>query len=441
MLSTMQKRTIYLSAFLIFIFSCSLRFSYVNTAVVDTPFRADAGKYVTLAANLALQHSYSVSQEAPFLPSTYITPGYPLFLTIWIYSTESLQMFYAWLLNFQALLGVCCAMLVFLLGLELSGLAVALVAGLLFAISPHHVIANGYVLTESLFTFLLLLSTFLCLQATRRNLLALFLITGAVIGFAALVRPILLLLPLLLLPILWKSMGKQAWPRFLIICVGVTLIWAPWIAWKDSQPATGETSLAVASLTLGSYPDLIYKTPELRGFPYREDRSFDGKNLTESAEIIWNRVANEPARYVQWYLLGKPLTYWGSSIIAGAGGPFIYPVTTSIYNRNPVAAASLHFMMLTHAFWVLIAALTSCWGLTRLIRAPSGTNTFFVLYISSILLAYFTVIHSILAPLPRYAYPVYPFAYLLAAFGLQIAGGQTRIMWQRTRKKEAHELS
>lgn len=430
----MQKRAIYFGAMLVFVFSVALRFSYVNTAIVDNPFRADAGRYFSLATNVVTQHSYSLSSEAPFLPSTYITPGYPLFLAIWVGITDSVQSFYALLLNFQALLGVSCAMLVFVLGLELGGLGVAVAAGLLFAISPHHVIATGYVLTECLFTFLLLLSAVVCLQATRRNLRKLFFIAGVVIAFAALVRPVALLFPLLLVPVVWKSMGNKAWSRLLLLCVAMALVWAPWQAWKSSQQITGEPDLVTASLTLGSYPNLIYKSPELRGFPYREDRSFDGKNLVESINLISSRVANDPAQYIYWYFIGKPLTYWGSSIIAGAGGPFIYPVITSIYHRNPAVAASLHFMMLTHAFWVLIAAVTACFGLPYLFRSPAGTNACFVFYLAVILLVYFTVIHSLLAPLPRYAYPVYPFVYLLAAYGLKVAWENTWATWRKRRK-------
>lgn len=430
----MQKRTVYFGAILVFVFSFALRFSYVNTVTVDNPFRADAGKYVALAGNVVSQHAYSLSSDAPFTASTYITPGYPLFLAIWIGVTESAEAFYSCVLNFQALLGVLSAMLVFALGLELGGLGVAVVAGLLFGISPHHVIATGYVLTETLFTFLLLLSTVLCFEATRRNLRALFFIAGVVIAFAALVRPVVLLFPVLLLPVLLKSMGNKAWSRLLILGVGMALIWMPWQAWKSSQHMTGEPSLVAASLTLGSYPDLIYKTPELRGFPYREDRSFDGKNLVESIGLISERVAKEPGKYAYWYFLGKPITYWGSSIIAGAGGPFIYPVITSIYHRNPVAAGTLYFMMFTHVFWVVIAAITSCWALARLIQLPRGNTSLFVLYIAPILLIYFTAVHSVLAPLPRYAYPVYPFVYLLAALGLKVAGQHTLAMWQTRRK-------
>lgn len=431
----MRTRTIYFGAFLVFVFSFALRFAYVSTAVVDNPLRADAGRYFSLATNLVEHHRYSLSTDAPFLPSTYITPGYPLFLAHWISFTDSLPEFYTWVLNVQAFIGVCGAMLVFLLGLELGGLGVAVAAGLLYAISPHHVVASGYILTESLFTFLLISSTVLCLQAAKRNLWSLFFIAGAVVGFAALVRPVVLLFPLLLLPLLWRSVGSKVWSPIFVMSLGVALIWIPWQAWKSSQHTTGEPSLVTASLTLGSYPDLIYKSPEMRGFPYREDRAFDGKNLLESLELITKRAASEPGRYLYWYLVGKPVTFWGPSIIAGAGGPFIYPVTTSIYHRNPVAASSLNFMMMTHTLWVLIAAATSVWGMARLVRSRSGDNEFLILYMATILLVYFTVVHSVLAPLPRYAYPVYPFIYLLSAFGIQVAARHMRTIWQKRQQK------
>lgn len=427
-----EERVIFLAAFLVFLIALALRLSYVNSAIIDIPLRADAAKYFRLAVNSVYHSAYSLADIEPYSASTYITPGYPLFLAVFVLVSNSIHDFYTLTLNSQALLGACSAAIVFALGLELGGLGVALMAGLLFAISPHHVIASGYVLTECLFTFLLLLSVLLCLRAVQKDVLTLFWIAGVAIAVASLVRPVLLLFPLLLFPILWKRMGRKSWPRLISLIFGMALALAPWQIWKTMNPVEGEPSQVMGTLIVGSYPDLIYKTPALRGYPYREDRTFDGKDPSSSIGIILQRAKSEPAKYLYWYAFGKPQTFWENSTTEGAGGPFIYKVDSSIYDRLSFAIATLSFMMATHFLWVSLAAVTCCYGLRHLFRSRYKDAASLVLHTSSLLLVYFTLIHSVLLPLPRYAYPVYPFVYLLAAFGVQVLALR---FWHVVRKR------
>ena len=67
-------------AFIIFIAALLLRFAYIASLEIDNPIRADAFNYFTLAYNVVVNGAYSLSTSEPFVSTTYVTPGYPLFL-------------------------------------------------------------------------------------------------------------------------------------------------------------------------------------------------------------------------------------------------------------------------------------------------------------------------------------------------------------------------
>ena len=78
--SARRKKLVFWSVVIIFFYALGLRLTYVETAIADTPFRADTAKYLTIANNLITHGAYSAEKTLPFRPDVFITPGYPLFL-------------------------------------------------------------------------------------------------------------------------------------------------------------------------------------------------------------------------------------------------------------------------------------------------------------------------------------------------------------------------
>jgi hypothetical protein len=75
-----------MSSSLIFLLALAIRLSYLSALEVDHPIRADAAKYLALAANLAEHGAYTYGSSDRPTPQVNITPGYPC---SWRRSTRS----------------------------------------------------------------------------------------------------------------------------------------------------------------------------------------------------------------------------------------------------------------------------------------------------------------------------------------------------------------
>jgi 4-amino-4-deoxy-L-arabinose transferase-like glycosyltransferase len=412
-----ERRKIIVYGLVVFLFAALFRFCYVNTAVIDSYERADAALYIQLARNLASHGAYSLAYSQPFSPANYITPGYPLFLSLIFKLFPNFDDSVPVVLNIQALLGSLTAVLLYVIALRMMSPRPALIAGLLVALSPHLIVGGGYFLTETLFTFFVTLAMFLCIQACRGDRPGWMTGCGGIFGFSALIRPAVLLYPFLLPLIFWKLFPpRRAVIAGLLVVAGTCLLWSGWSWWKNTHPARAEVSLSAGSFALGSYPNLIHHSPKLRGFPYKEDPEYDAmaKDMGTAVATLWARARNEPGRYLAWYLFGKPLTFWSPSEIAGPGGPFVHPVMLSIFSGNSLPALVLAVMMTLHGWLVFLAALNCCLAVLIYFRSARLEPNNVPLILAALFLLYLTAIHTVLAPLPRYSFPGYPFVFLLA---------------------------
>ena len=167
--SAHRKKLVFWSVIIIFFYALGLRLAYVESAEIVNPIRADAEKYVTIGENLINHAAYSTEKKPPFLPDVFITPGYPLFLASILKLTPDFVFAYVTIQRIQALLSAVTVVIVFLIGLEFLPLWGAFFAGCLMVLSPHAVIMSGYLLTETLFTFLLYLVLYCSIKGFRGN--------------------------------------------------------------------------------------------------------------------------------------------------------------------------------------------------------------------------------------------------------------------------------
>ena len=153
-------------------------------------------------------------------------PFYPFFLAlvygVWGHSHQAVQLV-------QAIIGAGTVVLVYDLARRLHPQS-ALLAGLLATVYGPLVTISAEVMTETWFTFLLVLSAWFLVDATgadrmsRRSLLA----GGVAIGLAALTRPVgLLFLPAFALATFWHR-GPQSLRRTLWVTLAVCCTILPW---------------------------------------------------------------------------------------------------------------------------------------------------------------------------------------------------------------------
>ena len=407
-------------AVVIFIVALTLRMAYVLTLEIDAPIRADAAKYVTIAYNLVASGVYSHERSENPQPNSFITPGYPLYLASLLYLTKDVDATYKISLNIQAFLGALTVLLAYFLALRMLPLWASIVVGVLAAISPHLIVTTGYLLTETLFSFFLILSMLLLVIAIQNPNKKLFFTVGVLVCCAALIRPIAMLLPLVCIWIIIISKQRNIKRPHAVMAVatGFILLWSPWAIWSSIHPATQSNVKGV--FAYGTYPDFIYKDTKYKGYPNREDPEYSkmSKDVFYTLNILKERIAEEPFKYMQWYFFWKPVSYWDWSMIQGMGGPFIYPVKKTLYDKSSVVKLTYTIMQYLHYFLIWVMFIGMVYSLLIMIKKKDVTIYGDGMLMVLLVLAYATAVHSLLASLPRYSIPFQYFMYIAALFFL-----------------------
>jgi len=396
---------------LIFLLSLIVRLGYGISAEHDEPLRADALKYALIGIHLVESGSYSYEDSGE--TSKLITPGYPFIVAVFASMFDDFSNAYLAIIGFQILLSSFVSVLSYLIALRfLNNIAAGIVAfGV--AISPHLIISSSYFLTETTHSFFVIFAIYLLILAVEKRALTIAIIAGLVFGYSALIRPAVLLFPLPLLAIFWwKYRYTINLKLSLCFVVAAYLLWMPWQLWE----AESKDSNVRQVLALGAYPNMIHNTALYRGFPYREDPEFElmQNDWGQTREILMRRFAERPFTYLQWYLIGKPVMLWSAYAIQGQGGPFIYPIISSVYNTNPIYSLSLRIMMPLHKILFLLAVIAVALEVFRFGFRKEPSNYIVVTLVLFVL--YHSGVHMVLAPLPRFSFPYYPILYMLAAY-------------------------
>ncbi len=415
--------------------AAALRLNHVLNTEVVVPLRADARQYVFGALSLLNHGVYSLEHpESAPTPSSFRPPGYPCVIALFIKAFGERGMLTS-LLVFQALLGAVLVLPVYALARGSLGRKPALVVAALCAFSPHLISLCGYVLTETIFS-LLLVGGLLAMTAAKRGSWGYGVLTGVLFGAAYFLNEqSVLILPLLVLyalavclctdrtrPVVARVTGFVRRNPGLICGVSVFLV-CP-LAWSIRNAAVvpaGANSgrqRALNTFTHGSYPGFVYESEQHRYFPYREDP--EQPEFAASPGNVWRvlskRVAERPWRYLSWYLLEKPLHQWRWSILQGQGDIYVYPVSASPFMASPLLVLLKHTMRVLHPALVLLALLGSVFLVfdswrRRTLPELDGVS------MCLLVCAHYTVLGTVFAPWPRYAVPLRPELYLMAVWG------------------------
>ena len=390
---------------------------------VDSPLRADAARYYAAAHNLRFNGVYStdlaalVGGGAPVADAAR-SPGYPLFLLPFI---EPLPKQSVWdrVVAAQVLVSTLTVVLAYLITARLLGRGPGLAAGFLTALSPHLINANIYLLTETLFAFLLVLFTWAVGRLGEPPRRLMLVLAGALLGAAALVHPSAqhVILPWIVL--LWLSTPPPwRWRGPALALLGFALVFGPWVARNLATiRTTGDDRPIINTIHHGLYPNFMYADrPETFGYPYRYDPRSDeiAEDLPSVLTELQRRFTEEPWRHLRWFLVGKPVALWSWDTVQGFGDSFTYPVIDSPYFDHPGFQATHRLMRTLHWPIVGLGALGAL-----LVWVPRTSRRWrpeqrLALRTVSLLVLFLTLVHIVGAPFPRYATPLRPLLYLLA---------------------------
>ncbi len=196
-------------------------FGVVLWSGVEVSLTTDGTGYLQLAENIIEHSTFSRTAGGETLVSdSNRTPTYPVFIALF----QLLGGGITWVLIAQILVSSLSCVFTSKIATRLfPNNGFAWLSGLLLTIDVPSIVSTNLVLTETLFTFLILLSFYLIFRKEKPSAL-LFAIAGLLFGASALCRPIGILLPFVLL-----GFGqKLGWKNTTTLCIATALAVAPW---------------------------------------------------------------------------------------------------------------------------------------------------------------------------------------------------------------------
>ncbi|MDP9237542.1 MAG: glycosyltransferase family 39 protein [Chloroflexota bacterium] len=422
----------------ILLLAFTARMSWIASARFAPSFSDDAGRYDFLGRSLAGGRGFIHPNGTA---TTFWPPGYPFLLAAvyklyphWLLADHTVRA----ALFVNGLLGTAVVALVYAIGMRAFGRPIATVAAGLTALFPSLVFFAGVTLSETAFTFVLLLAIWLLLEAEAREPW-LRVLAGLVIGYASLVRGQALLLPLVAAPFWYASARTQThiqqpdgegpnfratppspdrWKRVLsrVASVGLpaALVVLPWSArnYVQSHGPVLISSNAGVDFFIGHSSaadgrgrvvnDLVFRYPELPPAEAEARVSSDGvrEGLKYGARHPLHEVTLS-ARKVFWlYSRDDDAVLW----IDGHGERFVLSRGVRTVLR---ALSNVYYYAL------IVAALA---GIRRWCSLQDPPR---LLLLS--LVVYWTLVHMAFFGAPRFHAPIMPVLALWAAAGTSAA--------------------
>lgn len=399
---------------LVTIFSLYMNLTAVATTSINSPIQGDATDYLAYAFNIKAHGVYS--REIPLLteiapePDAVRAPGYTLMIMPFV-DTVAGSLNLKPILYIQAALGAITVLFSILIFVKMMPFWASIVGGLLVAISPHLVNTSVYLLTESVFTFLLVSHVYSLVAAKENRNLWLYTLSGCLLAASWLVRPTTLLLPLFYILIFGMTAYKKqlSWRALACLVLPFFIAFSAWSV--RNELATGSTSdhlLTVSFIQNGSYINMMYEDrPETYAYPYAYETK-PIKTVPDAIMLHWDHFKAEPIRYISWTLIGKPAQFLAWSLPETIGGAFIYEPIDTPYFTNSFFRATYNISEALHMPLMLLAIMACVFFLIK------GDRNNFALQISSIIVLYFLAFHAAGSPYPRYSIPIRPFCFGLA---------------------------
>ena len=260
-----------------------------------TQYTYDEFKYLEMIDKLLTSGNYGHSAEH----DAYVTPGYPMFLAavMGIFGTGSNGVLAVKLI--QALLSVASSGLVFLLCAKLlESRGAGLVAAALISFYPPLILISRYLLTETLYIFLIILYFYVQNHALERNKKMLYIAAGALFALSVLVRPmIVVLLPL---PYIYVYVSRKDRAERLLIIRGFSLFVLAFVLvmlpWWIRNIITLNQFIPLATQGNPFYAGIVR---DFTALAHPENEYVDGLKL------FFDELTSKPLQTIYWFTFGK----------------------------------------------------------------------------------------------------------------------------------------
>ena len=179
----------------ILILAFLIRLAYFIAIAILNPegfYMYDSYGYWQIAFNVKEYGIFSQSYELPIEPDYYRTPLYPLFIIL----AESIQIETLPIIFLQVILGVATCFFTYQLSqLITNNKFISSIAAFLLAVDVPNVVMNNIVMTETLFSFLLITCIYFFIKYIKTNNLKFLILSAFLCGLSILCRPIAFFMP------------------------------------------------------------------------------------------------------------------------------------------------------------------------------------------------------------------------------------------------------
>lgn len=212
---------------MIFIFLLALLVRLVFVHYLGRPPVKDQLWNDAVGWNLAQGHGFSARPGPPYTPGLYRSPGYPGFLAaVYALAGHSLKAAH----TAQAIVDSVTALFVFAIASAFFGPEVSLLAGFLYALYPYSSIFCVITTQDILLTFTVTLVLWLVVRATHdtENWVG-WVAVGVGLGFAALVKPFLILYAAVpAATLIVSTPWRKALKSFVLLSAASVAVISPW---------------------------------------------------------------------------------------------------------------------------------------------------------------------------------------------------------------------
>lgn len=188
---------------------------------------ADSDQYMTISENMYNHGAFSINDKEPFFPDMIRTPFYPgiLYLFQWTGNASTVVLILQLVVSFLS-----CYYVIRLTQKITGNKNAAAISGWFMAFDIPSIVLTGFLLTETFFTFLLLLFLWHVVVYFENKKIQSLLLSSAFLGLALLCRPIALFLPVwIIICFLLFFRKKISFTHVALFVLPVTILTGSWI--------------------------------------------------------------------------------------------------------------------------------------------------------------------------------------------------------------------
>lgn len=297
----MKRLQLFAAPFVVFCAALLVRIIYNLTAARGYVPMYDAAQYERIALHILEQHCFC---DVSFQSTTGRPPLWPATIAL-IYGIFGPQNFYVRI--FLSILGSGTCVLIYFFARDLFGKRLALVAGIAAALYPGLFIYDGWLYSESLFTFLFLAFTYSLYLLQRTSQTRWMVLSGVALGLSALTRQnglfILGLFIMWAIIVGWRRITPlRILTKAIITIMLITIIIVvPWsirnyiVSQKIIPVATGS-----GTILAGAYNDTVLNDPRVPGMWVVPDAARPPIVYKTKCCDIWGEQPDQQAYAVHW---------------------------------------------------------------------------------------------------------------------------------------------